>query len=147
MTFCWGGGGFWLPCLFLPEALSCNCTYFGLGGLVSNHPDQNPNNNELSSEKAHCRKVSATFSRSLKCSNSRESAKMHVCTYIYICLYIYIYMFIFLLFFFCVRGSPYLGGPQTLHLSPTSQNGVFQRVSSSRRRSPCLDSAFPAELP
>ena len=34
------------------------------GGLQSNHPDQNPNNDELSSEKVHCRKVSATFSRS-----------------------------------------------------------------------------------
>ena len=36
-----------------------------LGGLLSNHPNQNQKkNNKLSNEKVHCRKVSATFSRS-----------------------------------------------------------------------------------
>ena len=38
-----------------------------LEGFLSKRPDQNPNNNTLSSEKVHCRKVSATFSRSLNC--------------------------------------------------------------------------------
>ena len=37
-----------------------------LGGLLSNHPNQNQDD-KFSNEKTHCRKVSATFSRSLKC--------------------------------------------------------------------------------
>ena len=36
------------------------------GGLLSNHPNQNQKDDEFSNEQVHCRKVSATFSRSLK---------------------------------------------------------------------------------
>ena len=43
-----------------------------LGGLLSNHPSQNQKNNKLSNEKVHCRKVSATFSRSPKCGNFHQ---------------------------------------------------------------------------
>ena len=46
-----------------------------LGGLLSNHPNQNKKDNKLSNEKVHCRKVSATFSRSLKCSNFQGKCK------------------------------------------------------------------------
>ena len=46
-----------------------------LGGLLTNHLDQNPNNDKLSSEKVHCRKVFATFSRSLKCSKFKKVQK------------------------------------------------------------------------
>ena len=46
-----------------------------LGGILSNHPNQNQKNNKLSNEKVHCRKVSATFSRSLKCSNFQGKCK------------------------------------------------------------------------
>ena len=47
-----------------------------LGGLLSNHPNQNQKkNNRLSNEKVHCRKVSATFSRSLKCGNFQRKSK------------------------------------------------------------------------
>ena len=45
------------------------------GGLLSNHPNQKNNNNKLSNEKVHCRKVSATFSRSLKCGNFQGKYK------------------------------------------------------------------------
>ena len=40
-------------------------------------PGPNPNNDKLSSEKVYCRNISATSSRFLKCSSSRESAKTH----------------------------------------------------------------------
>ena len=46
-----------------------------LGGLLTNHPNQNQKNNKLSNEKVHCRKVSATFSRSLKCGNFQGKYK------------------------------------------------------------------------
>ena len=46
-----------------------------LGDLLRNHPERNPNSDELSSEKVHCRKVSATFSHSLKCTNFQGKCK------------------------------------------------------------------------
>ena len=46
-----------------------------LGGLLSNHPDQTQKKNRLSNEKVHCRKVSATFSRSLKCNKFQGKRK------------------------------------------------------------------------
>ena len=44
------------------------------GGLLTNHPDQTPNNAELSSEKVRCQKVSATFF-TLKVSKFQEKCK------------------------------------------------------------------------
>ena len=46
-----------------------------LGGLLSNHPDQIKKSNKLSNERVLCRKVSATFPRSLKCGNFQEKCK------------------------------------------------------------------------
>ena len=45
------------------------------GGLLSNHPNQNPKDDEFSNEKVRCRKVSATLSRSLKCWEIQEKCK------------------------------------------------------------------------
>ena len=46
-----------------------------LGGLLSNHPNQNKRNNKLSNEKVHCQKVSATFPCSLKCRKFQGKCK------------------------------------------------------------------------
>ena len=41
-------------------------------------PEPKPKNNKLSNEKVHCRKVSATFSRSLKCCNFQGKCKNEI---------------------------------------------------------------------
>ena len=47
-----------------------------LGGLLSNHPNRNQKDEEFSNEKVYCRKVSATFSRSLKCWEIQGECKI-----------------------------------------------------------------------
>ena len=53
----------------------CRRPFSASWGPSEQSPRQKPNYDELSNEKAYCRNVSATFSRSLKCSTFQRKCK------------------------------------------------------------------------